>query len=138
MHFQKLILYIGCRPAGPKLKFPISACVDYNYIYNQVIVGSLSSGATMATNQVILSLLVILISSISLFLLPHPCQGHDQLETCNFDKIYQLGDSYSDMENLIHESLTGSSTPSLGFPMAKLSSKTPRVTGLMACSSSTI
>ncbi|GFZ07178.1 hypothetical protein Acr_19g0001150 [Actinidia rufa] len=70
----------------------------------------------MATNQVILYLLVILISSISLFLLPHPCQGHDQLETCNFDKIYQLGDSYSDAGNLIRESPIGSSTPFTRLP----------------------
>ncbi|GFY89001.1 GDSL-like Lipase/Acylhydrolase superfamily protein [Actinidia rufa] len=70
----------------------------------------------MANPQVILSLVVILINSSWLFLLPHLCHGHDQLEKCNFDKIYQLGDSYSDTGNLIRESPVGSSTPFTRLP----------------------
>ncbi|PSS29084.1 Acetylajmalan esterase [Actinidia chinensis var. chinensis] len=70
----------------------------------------------MATPQVILSLVVILINSSWLFFLPHLCHGHDQLEKCNFDKIYQLGDSYSDTGNLIRESPVGSSTPFTRLP----------------------
>ncbi|KAH7846357.1 hypothetical protein Vadar_012939 [Vaccinium darrowii] len=59
------------------------------------------------TSRAIFSLILVL--STSFFLLPRPCDGHS-LKICNFDQIYQLGDSISDTGNLIRESPIGAAS----------------------------
>ena len=55
----------------------------------------------MATIKSVFSLLLITLIAFSLLFVPLDCTGPDFLKVCEFDAIYQLGDSISDTGNLI-------------------------------------
>ncbi|KAH7845774.1 hypothetical protein Vadar_005868 [Vaccinium darrowii] len=61
-------------------------------------------------------LLLLAFTSFDLFLRPHLSNGANLLKTCNFDKIYQLGDSLSDTGNLIRDGPIGASSVFASLP----------------------
>ncbi|KAA8536827.1 hypothetical protein F0562_029305 [Nyssa sinensis] len=70
----------------------------------------------MASNQKLLSVLLLIITVSLLF--SQPCQSH-LLKMCNFAQIYQLGDSISDTGNLIRESFIGAASPFSRLPFGE-------------------
>ncbi|KAG5541622.1 hypothetical protein RHGRI_021451 [Rhododendron griersonianum] len=73
----------------------------------------------MVSNHLAISSLLLLAMAFTsfLFVQPHLSSGRaNPLKTCNFDKIYQLGDSLSDTGNLIRESQTGTSSAFSSLP----------------------
>ncbi|KAK4595711.1 hypothetical protein RGQ29_013983 [Quercus rubra] len=70
----------------------------------------------MATIKSVFSLLLITLIAFSLLFVPLDCTGRDFLKVCEFDAIYQLGDSISDTGNLI---LQNPSLPFFQFPYGK-------------------
>ena len=70
----------------------------------------------MAIIKSVFSLLLITLIAFSLLFVPLYCTGRDFLKVCEFDAIYQLGDSISDTGNLI---LQNPSLPFFQFPYGK-------------------
>ena len=64
---------------------------------------------------------LLLIAMISLSSLLVPCNGMTRIKVCNFDQIYQVGDSISDTGNLIRESMLGAATPFARLPYGETS-----------------
>ncbi|KAH7845576.1 hypothetical protein Vadar_003670 [Vaccinium darrowii] len=72
----------------------------------------------MATNHHVSSRVLVTLAAcfcLLLLLQPLPSNAHT-LITCNFDQIYQLGDSISDTGNLIREQPIGAATAFASFP----------------------
>ncbi|KAG5521195.1 hypothetical protein RHGRI_033677 [Rhododendron griersonianum] len=71
----------------------------------------------MASTKNLVSTLVLATLAASFFLLLQPLPSNARsLTTCNFDRIYQLGDSISDTGNLIRERPMGAATPFARLP----------------------
>ncbi|XP_059650242.1 GDSL esterase/lipase At5g03980-like [Cornus florida] len=62
------------------------------------------------TNSVFFCVFVTVVGFFFLFHLPQSCNAHP-LKICDFDEIYQLGDSISDTGNLIREAPIGAALP---------------------------
>ncbi|KAI8548106.1 hypothetical protein RHMOL_Rhmol07G0246600 [Rhododendron molle] len=70
----------------------------------------------MAFSHLASSLVLLTLTSSSLFFLqPHPTNADSHI-TCNFDKIYNFGDSLSDTGNLIREKPIGPTTAYARLP----------------------
>ncbi|KAH7846471.1 hypothetical protein Vadar_014344 [Vaccinium darrowii] len=78
---------------------------------------------SIATKQVV-STLVLLILVSCLFLQPHPSNARS-LISCNFDQIYQLGDSISNTGNLIREKPLGDASAFAKPPYGETFFKSP-------------
>lgn len=106
-------LYIYNHHISPRLEY---ACIEFLW---PKLVNFFSSLSTMVSNHLAISSLLLLAMAFTsfLFVQPHLSSGRaNPLKTCNFDKIYQLGDSLSDTGNLIRESQTGTSSAFASLP----------------------